>query len=148
MRQLILTALLFADISVQAEQRTNTEKCAEYYDTRIMYLLGCCGDLPIADYPGPTFPEMGETERATRTLQEIKDSRTFRCNRTGSVGARTLTLNAISARLMRAQERSKSKSATDLQAAVFDAELAVRDLQSFVDTYPASAERVWYWIRM
>jgi hypothetical protein len=148
MRLLIVTALLAGAISVQAQQRTNAEKCAEYYDTRIMYLLGCCGDLPIADYPGPTFPEMGETERATRALQEIKDSRNLRCNRAGSIGARTLALNAISARLMRAQARSKSKSATDLQAAVLDAEMAVRDLQSFVDTYRASAVRIWYWIAM
>jgi hypothetical protein len=148
MRRLILAVLLLCEVSVQAQQRTNIEKCAEYYDTRIMFLLGCCGDVPIADYPAPPFPEMGETERATRALQEIKDSRNFRCNKAGSVGARTLTLNAISARLMRAQARSKSESAADLQAVVLDTELAVRDLQSFVDTYPASAMRIWYWIGM
>jgi hypothetical protein len=148
MRQLILTAVLLADRCLQAQQRAKPAKCAEYYDARIMYLLGCCGDLPIADYPGPAFPEMGEAERATRALHEIEDDRRFGCNKPGSVGAGTLMLNAISARLIRAQARSKSKSATDLQAAVLGTELAVRDLQSFVASYPGSAARFWYWIGM
>ncbi len=142
--------LIVTEPAIRAQQQpANPTRCGEYYDDRIAYLLGCCGDQPIVDYPGPTFPDqMGPAERATHALAEIENAKRFRCHGAGSEGANKLSLNAISARLMRAQARSHSRSTVDLNAAVRDSEQAMLDLQSFVNSQPASAQRIWYWIGM
>jgi hypothetical protein len=146
--RLVLVTALFAGLSFCAQKRTITE-CTEYYESRVAYLLGCCGDVPIADYPGPRFPyPMDEAELGTQALKEVDAARKSGCYKSGSAAAKTLALNAIGAHLMRARARSHSASASYLDAAVRDADLAARDLRSFIVSYPKSAVRIWYWLAM
>jgi len=145
-----LVAIAFLSASGFLPQAIAGEaRCTAYHEDRVLYLLGCCGDL-VANYPGPRFPDpMSEVQRATRALEEIGAARMLSCYSPRHLGAQALTLNGIAARLMRAQALAiRSASESDMTIAVADAETAQRELLAFTASYPALAARLWHWIAM
>jgi len=97
----------------------------------------------MVDYPGPRFPyPMDDVKRATGALQEVATV-------SGStVGARALTINSISAYIMRAQSRAHSVSPTELSAAARDAEEATRELTEFIGSNLKLSAHYWHWVAM
>jgi hypothetical protein len=88
-----LVTALFAGSSFCTQKRTIPE-CTEYYESRVAHLLGCCGDVPIAEYPGPRFPyPMDEAELATQALKEVDAARKSGCYKSGSAAAKTFIVS-------------------------------------------------------
>jgi hypothetical protein len=123
--------------------------CTTYYQERVAYLLGCCGDMEMSDYPGTPFrASMTDVERATAALGEISAAKRTRCYASGGLAAQTLTLNGVGAHLMRARARATSLNVNDLSLARIDSDVARQELLAFITKYPALAAKNWYWITM
>ena len=121
--------------------------CAKSQAERVSFLLGCCGDVPVSDYPGPPFPDsMSDLVRATRALHEIEEAKTLRCYDPKSDRAKTLMLNSIGARIMRAEFYLRSPSDGNLNSGLVDVDDAARDLKHFAESERTAATQIWGWI--
>lgn len=121
-------------------------RCTEYFEPRIKFLLGCCGDLG-ADYTGPPFPDsMSEFERASRALNEVEAASKMKCLDGNSRGAMALKLDRIGAHIMRAQARLRPSSGVARSAALTDVKASSDGLRSFVSSHRDVSFRIWWWI--
>lgn len=153
-RSLLLGAVLFGAVEIAAfcEQPARTAaagKCAEYHLSRVAFLLGCCGDLPVA-YPGDRFPSpLDDAQRATLALREIDFALRRPCRQDRPEHHLDLVLNRIGAYVMRARERAQRvKSLADVDASLNDAAIAASELSGFAESHPDAAAKIWLWIAM
>lgn len=124
-------------------------KCAEYHLLRVAFLLGCCGDLPIA-YSGERFHSpLNRTQRATLALNEIDLAMRRPCPQDRSAARLDLLINRIGAYALRARDRAENAtSLSDIDHGLHDAAVAAHELKAFAQAHPDAAVKIWPWIAM
>lgn len=149
-----LAAMLLATLGTvasgeQPASLSNARKCAEYRLSRVAFLLGCCGDLPVA-YPGERFASpLSGTQRATLALREVDLALRSPCPQDRSEDRLDLLLNRIGAYALRARERAEqARLPAGVDAGLHDATIAASELRSFTQSNPDAAVRIWPWIAM
>jgi len=152
---LVATAVMFLEILASPEigyaGLPGQTDCGSYYESRVAYLLGCCGDV-VGNYPGPVFPgSLDNVQRGELALAEIDSATRRDCTNPRSAAALGMVLDKAGAHLLRAEALAskavtqKGESRAALSAAD-DAVAAVSILKDFTSEHPAESSKLWGWI--
>jgi hypothetical protein len=144
----LFTLAFIASITQAFGSQQKTESCAPYYETRIAFLLGCCGDLELG-YPGPRFPvQDSRSERATLAITEVDQALRQKCLDNTNPKFFDILLDRVGAYILRASENfgNQNSDNTAPLRATNDFVQAGRFLDDFVHRYPSESVARWYWI--